>query len=488
MTRAVLVRHRVPDRAPEVEYAFRALLRIVGLAADVRPIDQEGNADGTGPIVYYGTTLPEGMAGRCVHILPAAEFWEDVCARRPIRWAAASLDGVPVLFRGTDAPPDVRPTTHGVETNIDIVAGAFLLLTRYEEAVTGARDEHGRFPAEASAAESLGVLDRPLVDEYARWLGEWIRTVDSSVEPSRAWTDRPAAACVTHDVDALKMFGGTKLARGLFRDLLRERAPRRAVRRSTAAVRRYLFGASDPFDTFGWMWSVADQAGFPSTYFVLAGEAGARDGDYALADPATRQLLQAILRRGDEIGLHSGYDSHDCSDRLAAEQGALAETVGAEVCGVRQHFLRWSTPASWRARADAGFLYDSSLGYPDAEGFRCGTCTPFQPFDIDAREPLPLVEVPLVVMDGTLRQYRGYAPAEALMHIERLIDAVVASRGVFVLLWHNSALNWVEWPGWREVYLRTLEMLARRRVIWSTVGDVVRCWREHVASREGGSG
>ena len=52
----------------------------------------------------------------------------------------------------------------------DVFGTAFFALTRYEEAVKGERDSHGRFPASAAA-----VPDRPIVNELVELLWDALR-------------------------------------------------------------------------------------------------------------------------------------------------------------------------------------------------------------------------------------------------------------------------------------------------------------------------
>ena len=94
------------------------------------------------------TALPEGELER----VPAESF------------AGARIFGdLPVLYGDTV----VRLTDGGVELGVDVFGGAFVMLTRLEEALPGARDAHDRFPAAASLASRHGFLDRPIVNEYA---------------------------------------------------------------------------------------------------------------------------------------------------------------------------------------------------------------------------------------------------------------------------------------------------------------------------------
>ena len=111
----------------------------------------------------------------------------------------------------------------------------------------------------------------------------------------------------------------------------------------------------------------------------------------------------------------------------------------------------------WEAH---GLSYDSTVGYSDAPGFRCGTCHPFPVFDFVADRPLELVEVPLVVMETTLFSYMHLPAIQAQELILTLAERCREVGGVFTLLWHNSSFHG-SYAGWADIYQPVVEQLAR---------------------------
>ena len=84
------------------------------------------------------------------------------------------------------------------------------------------------------------------------------------------------------------------------------------------------------------------------------------------------------------------------------------------------------------------------------------------------------MEVPLIVMDGTL--FDGYMRLEredAFRLVTELIDAVEKVHGVFTLLWHNSYLIEGTWQ--REMYERILEYCYQKNA-WMTSGYEIWKW------------
>jgi hypothetical protein len=123
---------------------------------------------------------------------------------------------------------------------------------------------------------------------------------------------------------------------------------------------------------------------------------------------------------------------------------------------VRQHFLRFAVPLTWRLQAQCGFVYDSTLGHSEYEGFRTGFCHPFRVYDYERDEVMNLWEIPLIAMDGTLADYRGLSPEESFDYIKQLILTTKRYGGVCVLLFHNTCYDDFDFPGWGKLFERCL--------------------------------
>ena len=140
-----------------------------------------------------------------------------------------------------------------------------------------------------------------------------------------------------------------------------------------------------------------------STFFVLAAHHDPHDGAAPETYDALRpKLVETILETGAEIGLHGSYTAADDRERLAQEKAKL-EALAGTVEGHRFHYLRGDPH---RNIASLPFRYDTTLGFPDAVGFRAGIARPFHPWDFDREQPAEVLEVPLAAMDATLAEER----------------------------------------------------------------------------------
>jgi hypothetical protein len=116
--------------------------------------------------------------------------------------------------------------------------------------------------------------------------------------------------------------------------------------------------------------------------------------------------------------------------------------------------LRWQVPITWCNWAEAGLNYDSTLSYADHAGFRCGVCCEFPVYDLEQRNPLALIERPLIIMEGSVlgEQYMNLSGQEALGYMLILKERCQQFKGDFTLLWHNSSFTELgQWEMYREV-------------------------------------
>jgi hypothetical protein len=200
----------------------------------------------------------------------------------------------------------------------------------------------------------------------------------------------------------------------------------------------------------------------PSAFYVMAAEGGPYDNGYDPGSKRIRRCVTDLRRQGFELGYHAGYRTLGDPSRLAAEKARLDPILGESRYGGRQHFLRFRVPDTWRHWESVGLEYDSSLTFADHEGFRCGTCHPYRPFDFEQNRELDIWEAPLIVMDGTLRTYRGLTPEQGEASVRELARRCREVEGTFTLLWHNSSLSG-DWDEWGDAYERMLSDLKALR-------------------------
>lgn len=447
-----------------IQYALRQIAQRIGVPTLQSLSDIGGSFAGI-PLWYTAPDLP-GAGAPGIFICPcnpnAAQSllqqphqsltWLNVAKLLPAGAHPPLPDQLPVLFWGAGYEEGKHPVVEQREDGsvifyVDILATTFFMLSRWEEMIASSRDEHKRFPATASVAYRQNFIDRPIVDEYAMVLGCWLKVLAPD------WTPAPPAFAVhlSHDIDHVQSASPRKFAG----DLLK----RKDLRKACQTLENFLLPGGDPYlQNIEQLATLSEKYGFKSSFYFMAAKHNAYNDGYRLGSRRVLQMINQLVERGHEVGFHAGYETYNQPERFMAEKEHLEQILGITKYGGRQHYLRFKVPDTWRLWEQAGLKYDSSLGYGEQEGFRCGTCHPFRPFDLEQQRELDLLEIPLIVMDVTLQKYCQLSPEEAQDRILQLAQRCKNVRGIFTLLWHNTFSY--DHKSWGEMYERLLPRLA----------------------------
>jgi hypothetical protein len=201
-----------------------------------------------------------------------------------------------------------------------------------------------------------------------------------------------------------------------------------------------------------------------ATFFLLAAHRDPHDGAAPEVYERLRpRLVDELAEVQAEIGLHASYTAADDASQIERELRVL-RGLGARVTGNRYHYLRVDPHRNLRDVERADLRYDTTLGFPDALGFRAGIARPFRPWDIDHDGPMDLVEIPLAVMDVTLAEprYLGLSARRAWPRLERLLDWAAANGAAFAILWHPDRFDPPTAAGWDRLYYRLLDAIRER--------------------------
>lgn len=333
----------------------------------------------------------------------------------------------------------------------------------------------------------------PTLDVHITMLREWIVGAEITLlEIPAAPAGYSFAVSLTHDID----FGGMRshlfdhtmwgfLYRstiGAVRNLLRGRLSMSRLFQSWRAA------ASLPFVFVGWAkdfwepfdWYLTVERNLPATYFVIPFKG--RPGDkvavphpsrraaaYDLADLAAGTTR--LLREGCELAVH-GIDAWHSVERGQEELKRVAGVNGKASIGIRMHWLLFDQK-TFRVLEEAGFAYDSTVGYNETVGYRSGTTQVFRPLGARA-----LLELPVHIQDGALfyPERLDLSESEAWKRCSSLIDHARECGGVLTTLWHDRS------PGperfWDNFYLRLVEALRLLDAWFATAGQVVGWFRK----------
>ena len=302
--------------------------------------------------------------------------------------------------------------------------------------------------------------------------------------------------CLSHDIDhplfRNHRFDHTELGFvyralvGTPLDVLRGKKPPREIAANWAAILRL------PFVHLGWAkdaWSefdryVAIESGLRSTFFFIpqGNYAGKKVDGPAPTKRASRYepselaaQMKKIAASGSEVGLH-GLDAWIDPARARHERERIAGVSGTVPVGIRMHWLYFdqNSPA---ILDDAGFSYDSTVGYNETVGYRAGTSQAYRPPGTKN-----LLELPLTLMDTALfyPDYLNLGPQEAVAIIDELLGNAAIFGGALTINWHDRSI--MPERNWDETYRLIVRRLIDAHAWCPTCADAVAWFRKRRAA------
>ncbi len=333
---------------------------------------------------------------------------------------------------------------------LDVFAACFFMLTRWEEYVNKNRDIHGRFPASESLAYRQGFLDRPIVNEYVEELKKMLLELDDSL----VFKKREYQLFLTHDVDELYKWKSWKqVFKVAVGDVLKRKSISLAIERFAEYFLIKRDKIKDPFDTFDWFMDKSEAIGVKSRFYFMSGGVTTYDNRYKIDEAKSLELMEKIKKRGHIIGIHPSYNAFNDSKQFKEELDLLEKTVGQKIIEGREHYLRFEVPTTWQVWEDNDMEVDSTCGYADKEGFRCGTGDEFSVFNVLSREKLKLRERPLIYMDDTSFFYQNLSEDEAYLNMVNLRGHYKSNH---TLLWHQNFKK-------KNLYLKIINKLGENK-------------------------
>lgn len=426
----------------------------------------------------------------------SADVWISYspCSSQPNRRPVLELGN---LYRvrplHEPAPPPTKFRRGGEETVVfyppppdrhpDWLGEVFEWVSSADEYSITARTPIGTTPYAASyvARHKLDVR-RPYAAIAMRFLQRALRGVvpGCSSEPvSPAPSVRHFVIC-THDVDFLPVGpwdSARRLARNVIITALLYKSPMLAMQQAGKLL-QLAVGKGDPLDQLPCLVPTTIQRGLKASYYFLARRCHRRDGNYQIDDPRIVEMMRFLERQGMEVGVHGSYTSLDEAQGLAAEFARLRE-LGFRAEGGRQHRLRFTLDRLIPALEGAKALYDSSLGWNECIGFRGSACFPFPLYDFEHERPTSFLEIPMVLMEGSLLAAK--VPEEDWYnHVSEML--AVSRRygwGGIALLWHPTAFGGGQYPsGVGELFWKLVDQRDQWQDTWTSASEFVHVVRQ----------
>lgn len=280
------------------------------------------------------------------------------------------------------------------------------------------------------------------------------------------------AVCLTHDIDTVfpsaidtLYFTLKLLASGQKRD-------------ASKILFSKLNKKINPFYNFREIIELEKKYNAKSSFYFLVQDLVDQDYRYNIED--LKGELHYIKDCGWEVGLHGCHTSYNNLEDIKYRKKKLENILGKKVIGYRNHYLRLKVPDTWQFLSEAGFKYDTTLGYSNCAGFRNGMCHPFKPFNLKSDKEIDILEFPLNIMDGSIfssfinGNSMNLSLEDAWNLTKNLIDTTEQYRGVITILWHNTSMQ----GNGLELYEKILKYCHNKNA-WMASGEEIFEWYRH---------
>jgi hypothetical protein len=340
----------------------------------------------------------------------------------------------------------------------DILGLTYWMLNRLEEINSYKFDMHQRFPATASHAFKHNYLNRPIIDEWFDILAQVIKKLWPSIRLKQSYFNIE----LSHDVDDPSLYTLKKnyyhYIKPVIIDLINFN-----IKDLFCLPLIYLnftnkLSKYDPHNTFDWIMDLSEKNNITSTFNFICGGNSRFDPNYNIHDLKIKSLIKKINKRNHLIGLHPSYDSYNQPKFIKKQAKDLLNLLDEEKIyqielSSRMHYLRWKSPDTLVFLDQAGINKDTTLGFADYAGYRCGSCKSFTGFDAINQQELKIKVQPLIAMECSLFNYMNLSHRETYEHMINLKEKCKKVKGTFSLLWHNSYLRSSEL---KDTYLKII--------------------------------
>jgi len=331
----------------------------------------------------------------------------------------------------------------------DIFAASFYLLSRYEEYLPHVKDEYGRFLASESLALKNKFLHQPVIDIWAYKFKAILQAQFPDYNfPIKKYSTQPVI-----DVPMAYYFKQKGIMRtigGTFNDLLELK-----IRR---LFQRYLtiFGfRRDPYDTFKWIINKQKQTETKFIIFFLIGDYSTFDKNINVNKKRFISLIKSVSDYC-KVGLKASYFALEDINILKKEKLKLESITNYELEASRNSFSKLNIPESYRNLVELEVKQDFTMGYINHTGFRAGTCTPFQFYDLDYE-----VQTPLQINSFHCIDYaflKKHSLLDKRQELEQLIYEVKKVNGTFTPIFHNYTFGDEDrWKGFKKLFALVLD-------------------------------
>ncbi len=381
------------------------------------------------------------------------------------------------LIDGKIKPSDIKQS---IPFDLIGAIGKFLTDEPNKALLASSFDQYGRLKFKYSFQYKKSIHQIPIVNLYLDFLKKIIK-LRLRKEGLSLWPKgKKCAIGLSHDVDFLEKYDILKLPISK-----NQKKPIGKLRFLSCQIfnkfKCSIEGNKNNYWLFEQVMDYEQKLGFKSTFFFTAINQSERyssqyDTFYDITILRNKKLLNNIVARGFELGLHASYNAFLKNNYLIREKDKIQKITNCSIKGLRHHFwhLGNNEEKTLALHEIAKFRYDSSLAFNDGIGFRRNVALAYFPWSEKSNRPLKVRQLPVFCMDGNLF-YQSVELETALERLKELTGTIRMLNGLGVIDWHahTSFPYNQDYFKWGLCYLNFLNFLANNSDIWVTnLGEI----------------
>ena len=350
-----------------------------------------------------------------------------------IQLTIADWEGTPCFF----------PTGERSNLPFDVFAASFFLISRYEEYLPHVKDIHSRFSPKDSIAYQNGFLQKPVVDIWAYKLLEALKERFEDFEYKIKGYDFVSVL----DVATSHCYANRGIVRGLA-GLIMDFGTFKLKR----VVDRILVGLNrmkDPFDNYEELIALHKKYKVKCNFFFQFADYSKYDKNVSTNSMKFKSLIKYVADYAP-VSLAASYSSFTDLELLKKEKANLEEVINRPVNSSKMRYNRVDVPETYRNLITAEFTDDYTMGYTYELGFRAGTCTEFQFYDIPLEVKQPIKVHPFAIHDYALSRIKK--DEVILQQVKKITDEVRRVNGTTIVMFSNELLGNKDDRDWMSLY------------------------------------
>lgn len=465
------------------------------------------NSYSNGLLIYYGSKTIQIPDDQCfIHISDGnynqqlktvvqlkVEFMQKVSS--PSRFDLLH-DKIPFLFKKnlpsmrnkwykTLNSNDILISSNNYKINcsVDIIASAFYILSLENERQSFQKDSFNRFNQSYSIIGDE-IYQKPFIEYYIHLLFAFIREMSKTkgikTPQNQLWPNQHRFALVlSHDIDRVRTVTWTKIKRKLKEK--RNGSDIKFTYSVLSEIYQYIRRNRGWAVDFEYICQMEYQYQAHSTFFIASKQRVHEDPKYRINSKSLKNGIKSIQKNKNEVALHGSIESAGNDNFLIEEKQILENHSDMIIYGIRNHYLSFNENRTFNSIEKSHFEYDSTLGFAEKCGYRCGLSLPFKPYDINKSQPHKFWELPLILMDTVLllESKMSLSSDDVWPIIEEHLQEAYQNGSCLSLNWHGCNINSIDLTGYSRIYQKILQWAYKNNGWICSFHELIQWWSKH---------